>query len=189
VIAPSLPDRTDARRGSIGETRTSARGRIVHRLLQALPALPPDRRAEAARKHLTRAKDLDAAERDALLREVLAILDDARCASLFAGSSRAEVPIVGFVASGRRVSGQVDRLAVTTSDVLIADYKSDRTVPAKVGDISPSYVRQLALYRAVLRKLYPNHAVRAALVFTAGPVLMELPASLLDAELSTVAAS
>jgi len=50
-------------------------------------------------------------------------------------------------------------------------------------------VRQLALYRAVLRKLYPNHAVRAALVFTAGPVLMELPASLLDAELSTVAAS
>jgi len=189
VIAPSLPDRTDARRGSIGETRAFARGRIVHRLLQALPALPPDRRAEAARKHLTRAKDLDAAERDALLREVLAILDDARCASLFAGSSRAEVPIVGFVASGRRVSGQVDRLAVTTSDVLIADYKSDRTVPAKVGDISPSYVRQLALYRAVLRKLYPNHAVRAALVFTAGPVLMELPASLLDAELSTVAAS
>ena len=48
--------------------------------------------------------------------------------------------------------------------------------------------RQLALYRAVLRELYPNHSVRAALVWTAGPALTELPAPLLDAELSRLAA-
>jgi ATP-dependent helicase/nuclease subunit A len=73
---------------------------------------------------------------------------------------------------------------VTTSEVLIADYKSDRSPPRSVDDIPAHYIRQLALYRAVLRKLYPNHTVRAALVFTAGPALMELPAPLLDAELS-----
>ncbi len=72
--------------------------------------------------------------------------------------------------------------------MLIADYKSDRIVPNRTEDISASYVRQLALYRAVLRKLYPNHSVRAALVFTAGPTLIELPAPLLDAELSRLAA-
>jgi ATP-dependent helicase/nuclease subunit A len=71
--------------------------------------------------------------------------------------------------------------------VLIADYKSDRIVPTKVEEISSTYVRQLALYRAVLRKLYPNHMVRGALVFTASPALFELPAPLLDAELSTLA--
>ena len=98
------------------------------------------------------------------------------------------MPIVGFVSQNERVSGQVDRLAVTPSEVLIADYKSDRIVPNRTEDISPSYVRQLALYRAVLRKLYPNHSVRAALVFTAGPALIELPAPLLDAELSRLAA-
>jgi ATP-dependent helicase/nuclease subunit A len=188
VISPSLTDRAGTRRARIGDPRALARGRVVHRLLQALPALPSERRAEAARKHLARANDLEPADHEALLREVLAILDDARFASLFAENSRAEVPIVGLVSPRERVSGQVDRLAVTATEVLIADYKSDRTVPAKVEEISPSYVRQLALYRAVLRKLYPNHTVRAALIFTAGPALIELPAPLLDAELSRLAA-
>jgi ATP-dependent helicase/nuclease subunit A len=186
VISPSLTNRAGVRR-TVGDSHALARGRIVHRLLQALPALPPDRRADAARKHLAGVKDIDPADRETLPRQVLAILDDARFASLFAENSRAEVPIVGIV-SGDRVSGQVDRLAVTAKEVLIADYKSDRSVPARIEEISPNYLRQLALYRAVLRKLYPNHAVRAALVFTAGPALIELPAPLLDRELSRLAA-
>lgn len=188
VISPSLSDRAGPRRIGFGDAHALARGHAVHRLLQTLPALPPQRRGEAARRHLARAKDLDTAAREALLQEVFAILDDARFASLFAKNSRAEVPIVGFVSRNERVSGQVDRLTVTATEVLIADYKSDRTVPTKVEDISPSYIRQTALYCGVLRKLYPNHVVRAALVFTAGPVLIELPAPLLDAELSRVAA-
>jgi ATP-dependent helicase/nuclease subunit A len=98
------------------------------------------------------------------------------------------VPIVGIVSQAERVSGQVDRLAVTGKEVLIADYKSDRNVPQRNEDISPGYVRQLALYRAVLQRLYPNHAVRAALIWTFGPALSELPAALLDAELSRLAA-
>jgi len=80
--------------------------------------------------------------------------------------------------------GQVDRLAVTGSAVLIADYKSDRTVPSSIGSIPPQYVEQLALYRAVLSLLYPNHLVRAALVWTAGPALTELPGKALDAAMS-----
>jgi ATP-dependent helicase/nuclease subunit A len=108
---------------------------------------------------------------------------------LFAENSRAEVPIVGVVSPGERVSGQVDRLAVTDSEVLIADYKSDRFAPRRVEDVSQAYVRQLALYRAVLQKLYPNHQVRAALVWTAGPALMELPADALDAALSRLSAA
>jgi ATP-dependent helicase/nuclease subunit A len=186
VISPSLADRGGTRRRSLGDPRALARGRIVHRLLQALPALPANRRAEAAGKHLARAKDLDAAERETLLREVMGIIEDARFASLFTESSRAEVPVVGLLAGAGRVSGQVDRLAVTASEVLIADYKSDRVIPADVENISPEHMRQLALYRAVLRKLYPNHTVRAVLVFTAGPRLIELPAALLDAELSSL---
>jgi hypothetical protein len=38
----------------------------------------------------------------------------------------------------------------------------------------------------VLARLYPGKAVRAALIFTTGPVLMELPADTLDAALSEV---
>jgi len=192
VISPSATSDNGTPRPGTGDARGLARGRIVHRLLQALPALPPERRAEAARKHLARIEDFEEAERNIVLREVLAIMDDARLASLFAENSRAEAPIVGTISyqeSRTKVSGQIDRLAVTASEVLIADYKSDRLVPRRAVDVSEKYVRQLALYRAVLQKLYPNHQVRTALVWTAGPALMELPAALLDAALSRLSAA
>jgi ATP-dependent helicase/nuclease subunit A len=64
--------------------------------------------------------------------------------------------------------------------VLIADYKTDRIVPHRLGEVPP-YVTQLALYRAVLAGIFPGKTVRAALLFTDGPKLMELPAADMDA--------
>jgi ATP-dependent helicase/nuclease subunit A len=180
AISPSAAFAT----GTAGDPRALARGRIVHRLLQALPALPKERRAEAALRHVGRMQDLNAADRDTIAREVLALLDDERFADLFAAGSRAEVPVAGIL-DGKRISGQVDRLAVTTTEVLIADYKSDRFVPRMIGDIPHEYIGQLALYRGALRLLYPNHSVRAALIWTAGPALTELPETVLDAALSS----
>ena len=166
-----------------------ARGEAMHRLLQSLPDLPPAVRAEAARRHLARSKDFDAGEREAMLREVLALLDDNRFADLFKPGSRAEVPIVGRLARGPEpllVSGQVDRLVVTDRAVLIADYKTNRPAPA----VPPTaYLTQLALYRAVLAQLYPDKAVRAALVWTDLPDLVEISASDLDAALARAAGS
>jgi len=180
AIAPSL-----ALGAAKADAQALARGRIVHRLLQALPALPQDRRREAARRALARAR----IERgEAVADEVLKLLDDPRFAALFAQGSRAEVPIAGILPDGRQVSGQADRLAVTSKDVLIADYKSDRIVPDGIERIPLHYITQLALYRAVLGTLYPNHAVRAALVWTAGPALMELPETALDAAMSRLPA-
>ncbi len=187
VISPSHTEAAGGRAKYLAaDPHALARGRTVHRLLQALPTIPPAKRADAAQKHLARIKDMP--DRERIAGEVLALIGDARCASLFAENSRAEVPIVGIVSYGQqrqKVSGQVDRLAVTQTEVLIADYKSDRTVPDTIGDIPRGYIRQLALYRAVLRLLYPNHQVRAALVWTAGPALTELPTALLDDALST----
>jgi len=45
-------------------------------------------------------------------------------------------------------------------------------------------VGQLALYRAVLSRLYPQCAVRAALLWTETTEFMEIFASALDAELA-----
>ena len=50
----------------------------------------------------------------------------------------------------------------------------------------PAYIRQLALYRAVVGELYPDRPVRAALIWTDVPDLMEIPATALDQELKTV---
>ena len=170
-----------------GRADALRRGVLVHRLLQVLPDLQPEQRQAAAARYLERAgADLDAAVRAGLAAQVLALLADPAFRLLFAPGSRAEVPIVGRLARGAaqpalHVSGQVDRLVITPEFVLIADYKSNRPPPRELADVPANYVAQLALYRAVLRKLYPDRAVRAALIWTEVPDLMELPAAALDA--------
>jgi ATP-dependent helicase/nuclease subunit A len=166
-----------------------ARGEAVHRLLQSLPDIPAAVRAEAARRHLARtAQDFDAEERERIIESAQAILDDARFADLFQPNSRAEVPIVGRIARPGRaplaVAGQVDRLAVTAEAVLIADYKTNRPAPRRLDEVPGAYVTQLALYRAVLAKLYPDKPIRAALIWTDVPDLMEISGDALDAALT-----
>jgi ATP-dependent helicase/nuclease subunit A len=84
------------------------------------------------------------------------------------------------------VSGQVDRLVVTADAVLIADYKTNRPAPTRIEDVPPAYVTQLALYRAVLACLYPDRVIRAALVWTDVPDLMEISADAMDHALARV---
>jgi ATP-dependent helicase/nuclease subunit A len=166
------------------------RGTLAHRLLQALPDIPPARRAAAAGDYLGRAgASLPAEDREIIAEQVMLVLDDKRFYELYGANSRAEVPIVGRIRIGgktMRVSGQIDRLAVTQGAVLIADFKSDRPAPRRIEEVPPDYVRQFALYRAVLQKLYPDRPVRAALIWTEVPDLMELSAGMLDAALAQV---
>jgi ATP-dependent helicase/nuclease subunit A len=194
-IAPSSAFDEDfvpvAQRGPSAAARRKAleRGRIVHRLMQSLPDIALERRAEACAQFLARAaaKNFSGPEQEQITRQVTAILDDRRFAEIFRPNSRAEVPIVGRIPrSGAEpigVAGQVDRLSVIGDDVLIADYKTDSVVPETLNDV-PHYVTQLALYRAVLARLYPDKTVRAALVFTSEPALLEIPAAAMDAALS-----
>jgi ATP-dependent helicase/nuclease subunit A len=169
-----------------GREKALARGNLVHRLLQSLPDLLPEWQENAARHYLARnAKQFSGTEQDALLTKVLALLDDKRFAELFAPGSRAEVPIVGRV-NGRPLSGQVDRLVVTPRAVLIGDYKSNNPPPRHLEDVPPGYVTQLALYRAVLGMLYPDRPIRAALIWTETPEIMEIPVRKLDAALTAL---
>jgi ATP-dependent helicase/nuclease subunit A len=177
--------------GGQGSRRALQRGLLVHRLMQSLPELPASERAAAARRYIDRAgAAFDGYERDRLVAGVLALLADARFAPLFAPGSRAEVPIVGRLHRPGRpdvlVSGQIDRLVVTADAVLIADYKTNQVVPDHPQAAPQAYLGQLALYRAVLGKIYPGRPVRAALVWTEGPDLMEFSASALDAALARV---
>ena len=175
--------------GDAGRDVARLRGALAHRLLQSLPDIPAARREEVASEFLSRrAKQLSVDQRNTLLREVLRLLADARFTLLFAPGSRAEVSIGGQVATadGKTVlvSGQVDRLVVTRDAVLIADFKTNRDPPAEIDKVPSDYIRQLALYRAVLMKLYPDRSVRAALIWTEVPDLMELSGDLLDRALA-----
>ena len=166
------------------------RGSLTHRLLQSLPDIAANRRSAAAEEFLARSgRELPEDVRRKIKEEADVLLNHPGFAELFAPGSRAEVPIVGKLNLGHesiRVSGQVDRLAVTQGSVLIADFKTNRPAPRRIEEVPPTYVRQLALYRAVLTKLYPQKSVRAALIWTEVPDLMELSAEALDAALAQV---
>lgn len=189
-IAPSTAEETTRRPGAAADNLVLLRGRLTHRLMQALPDIPRQRRAHAAADYLARAgADLSPEERAQLAEQVTLILGDPRFQALYGPDSRAEVPIVGRLQINGRtrpVSGQVDRLAVTPDTVFIGDFKTNRPAPRRLEDVPPAYVSQLALYRAVLMKLYPDRRVRAALIWTEVPDLMELSAEALDAALMQV---
>jgi ATP-dependent helicase/nuclease subunit A len=165
----------------------------MHRLLQSLPTIAPEQRAEAARRYLAgKSRDFTADECEEFARRALAVIEHPRFAALFSPNSRAEVPIVGRVMHGgrlRSVAGVVDRLVVTEDAILIADHKTNRDPPRTPDKVPDGYVAQLALYRAVLAKLYPGKAVRAALVWTEVPDLMEISAEAMDAALNRVTSS
>jgi ATP-dependent helicase/nuclease subunit A len=142
-------------------------------------------------KYLARnAADWNEATRHVLAERLLALIGDARFAPVFATPSRAEVSIAGRLERPGRlpalVSGQIDRLVVTSHEVLIVDFKTNQAPPAGSEDAPLVYIRQLALYRAVLQKLYPQRPVRTAILWTETPELVEISAPALDAELASI---
>jgi ATP-dependent helicase/nuclease subunit A len=176
-----------------GEERKKAllRGTIVHRLLQSLPDIAPERRAEAGRLVLARrSNDFSADERDEMLRGVLTLIAQPRFAEIFAPGSRAEVPIVALIPREHGpplpVSGVIDRLAVAPATVFIADYKTNRPAPRRLEEVPEAYVSQLALYRAALALIYPEKEVRAALIWTETLELMQLPEQLLASRIAAM---
>src|SRR5262245_47734650 len=185
ILRPSdMADDEPRRVTGAGREAARLRGTLIHRLLQSLPDVPDTRREKTAEEFIARrGGKLPANQRAALLREVLFVLEHKDFAALFSPGSRAEVPIVGTLA-GRSVVGQVDRLAVTQNAILIADFKTNRNPPRRIEEVPDSYVKQLAAYRAVLMNLYPDRPVRAALIWTEVPDLMELSADLLDRALA-----
>jgi ATP-dependent helicase/nuclease subunit A len=156
------------------------RGQLIHTVLQHLPGVAPGERAAAARRYLDRpGHDLGPGEAETLVREIAAILDHPELAPLFGPGSRAEVPLTGVIGDVV-VGGLVDRLVVLPDQVIVADFKTNRRLPARTEDTPVLYLRQMATYRAVLRAIFAGKPVRCALVWTREARVSMLPDALLD---------
>ena len=64
--------------------------------------------------------------------------------------------------------------------MLIVDYKTLRPPPENEDEVPQVYLRQMATYRAALRRIYPDRPVECALLWTEGPRLMPIGSALLD---------
>ena len=164
------------------------RGTATHALLEHLPTIPTDRWEKAAEAFLaSRAAQLPPKMRKAIAAETLAILRDPTFAPLFGPDSRAEVAIVAEVphpdgkGPALRLAGKIDRLVRTSDSILIVDYKTNRPPPTDPADVADAYVLQLAAYRLAVARIFAHRDVRAAILWTDGPRIMEIPQEQLDA--------
>jgi ATP-dependent helicase/nuclease subunit A len=150
-------------------------------LFERLPDVPADEKRVRAEAWLARSGDApDADFRQALIDDACRIIDDPRFANLFSPAALAEAPIAAVIEHGLVVAGTVDRLLVTPDRVLVADFKTGRRMPVSAEEAPVSHLRQMAGYVAALRVIFPDRAVKAALLYTAGPLLLPLPDDLLD---------
>ncbi len=164
------------------------RGLLIHALLARLPGVDESEREKRALAYLKR-EGIEAAEAKEIVAECFGVLRDPEFALLFTSQSRAEVAVMALLPEfgNLRVSGQIDRLAVTDDAVLIVDFKTNRPPPSSPEQTPAIYLAQMALYRAALARIFPGKQIECALIWTDGPRLMKLPASLLDAELARIA--
>jgi ATP-dependent helicase/nuclease subunit A len=187
-LAPSRPSEPEpATLSPIGTDQgyRFKRGLLVHRLLELLPNVAPESWPAAAERFLSRrAHGLNAAQVGEISGEVLRILQDPELAALFGPDSRAEVPVVAtlYDSAGKTqaLTGQIDRLLVRERDCVILDYKSNRPPPMQVGQVASAYLRQLSAYRAAIAVIYPGKSIACKILWSAVPVLMDIPAALLD---------
>lgn len=166
------------------------KGRIVHRLLQVLPTYPADERREAARRYLERATHFwPRSERQKVFENVMQVIDHPALQSVFAQTGQAEVSIMGTLALGtetRAVSGRIDRIAIEDDQVTLLDFKTNRLPPRSSADVPFSHSAQLAIYRELLRPLYPDKAFECLLVYTENASLIALDDARLSAALAVL---
>ncbi|MBO0750128.1 MAG: PD-(D/E)XK nuclease family protein, partial [Porphyrobacter sp.] len=155
------------------------RGVLIHKLLERLPELEPERREGRAREWLARqAADVPEAEREAMLASVLAVLSEPGWADIFSPAALAEVPLAATV-GGQVIAGTADRLLVERERVRVIDFKTARRPPAGLADVPLTTLRQMAAYAAALAAIYPGRRIEAAVLYTQTPQLVPIPAHVL----------
>jgi ATP-dependent helicase/nuclease subunit A len=150
------------------------RGTWIHQLLERLPAVEPDLRAAAAERWLERSAGVsDASVRAEIVSQVCGILSDRAFSRLFGPGSLGEAPLAATLPNGRVIAGTVDRLLVEQDRVSVIDFKTGR-VPDRDADIPNAHRSQMDAYSSALRVIFPGREIRSALLYTAGPKLMQL---------------
>ncbi len=158
------------------------RGTLIHRLLERLPDLPVADRETAATAWLARqAGDLADDIRAEMVSSAITVLSQPEFSEIFSAEALAEVPLAATI-GGVVVAGTADRLLVADDAVTVVDFKTTRRPPISAASLPRATVRQMAAYAAALEAIYPGRKVRAAVLYTHTPQLIEVPEAALAAQ-------
>ena len=143
-------------------------GTFAHQLLEILPRLSPEHwdvaSARLSASYQTGRQPLSPENCQKTIADVKALIAAPRWQALFAADALCEAPVVGTV-RGLSVSAQIDRMLITDSHIIIADFKTGR--PPHHNEATPTaYCRQMALYGALLAEIYPDKEISCWLIWT-----------------------
>ncbi len=181
-LAPSSlgPDDVPDPPPSAAMRAAARRGSLLHALFERLPAVAPERRHAAALRWLRQSAGVeDEAEAAGVAEDAARVIADPRFAAIFGADALAEAPIAAVV-DGEVIAGTVDRLLVEADRILVVDFKTGRRVPTGIDSTPEHHLRQMGAYAAALKVIFPGRSVSAALLYTAGPMLIELTPELLE---------
>jgi len=150
------------------------RGSLIHQLLERLAPVGAEDRFDRAVHWLEASPwGSDTAERSDIAGQVCDVLSHPGFEPLFGPGSLGEAPLAATLPDGRVIAGTVDRLLVEENQVSVIDFKTGR-VPEAAETIPSSHLAQMTAYSEALQVIFPGRTVRAALLYTSGPKLIEV---------------
>ena len=158
----------------------------MHRLLELM--------AEADQSNWSRIADNvigPDGHRSEIFAEAAAILSSPELSWIFGEGSAAEVSFTAEVEGldGATVSGAMDRLIITDEEVTVVDYKSNNIIPTTPEEVPLGILRQLGAYHAACERIFPNHAINTAILWTRTAKLMSVPHDIVRSALRSTPSS
>jgi ATP-dependent helicase/nuclease subunit A len=166
-----------------------ARGILIHRLFEMLPAFSQEHWPLAATLIGSAfAGELPAKLREEAREDALALLSGQMLGPFDKGGlSEAGLGVAVRDATGREIAnilGQADRVVFHDSRVTVIDYKSGALRAGEI--IRPGHLVQLASYRLALQRIYPGAAIRTAIFNTRSGTSIEASSEDLDLALAEI---
>ncbi|MGB7319454.1 MAG: double-strand break repair helicase AddA [Planktotalea sp.] len=171
---------------ALDEDAAKLRGTHIHLLLEHFAETPAENWQSIAQALLADANDLSG-----MIEEAKSVVNNPALQFLFAEGTLAEVPITARIEpiQGQILHGIIDRLVLGEKEIWVVDFKSNVAVPPNSSACPEALLRQMGAYHAALKQIYPDRAIRPAIVWTRDASLMELPIDLIDAALHRAGAS
>lgn len=176
-LTPSKPEEEPASMSPlhiVDNTIFYKRGTIIHKLLQFIPDIEKEKQTSSIMKYINNiAPDFSEKESLKICNEVMSLINNPEFGMVFAENSQAEVPIMGEI-NGKIISGQIDRLIITDKKVIIVDYKTNRNTPKTIDEVPQVYISQLAAYKSLLQKIYPQKEIETYILWTNNAFMMKI---------------
>jgi len=150
------------------------RGSLIHKLLQFLPDVPPKQHSDMINKFLqNKAPELSEEQRKKICKELSSLLQNPDFSTVFGPNSKAEVPIMGEV-DGKIISGQIDRLVIEKDQIIVVDFKTNRSPALTTDEVPDVYRSQLKAYKSLLQKIYPQKDIKTFILWTNNANMMQI---------------